>query len=112
MGLIRRTSHTLLACALIGAAIAPASAWASTPSSVRVLAAAADDNDPAVIEVKKELDAAEASAAAASRRALDASAEAERTRLLAESTAARAEALATQSSAADAVLATACPLYP
>lgn len=107
MGLIRRISHTLLACVLIGAAIAPSPAWAAVPSSVRVLAAAADDNDPAVIEVKKQLDAAEASAGAASRRALDASAEAERTRLLAESTAARAEALATQSSAADAALASA-----
>lgn len=107
MGLIRRTSHTLLACALIGAAIAPSPAWAAPSSSVRVLTAAADDNDPAVIEIKKELDAAEASAAAASRRALDASAEAERTRLLAASTAARAESLTAQSSAADAVLASA-----
>ncbi|MDF2044763.1 hypothetical protein [Microbacterium sp. Kw_RZR3] len=107
MGLIRRTSHTLLACALIGAAITPVPAWAVPPSSARVLAAAADDSDPAVIEVKKELDAAEASAAEASRRALDASAEAERTRLLAQSTAERAAALAAQSSAADAAMATA-----
>jgi len=107
MGLIRRTSHTLLACVLIGAAVAPSPVWATTSPSVRVLTATADDNDPAVIEVKKELDAAEASAAAASRRALDASAEAERTRLLAASTAARAEALTAQSSAADAALASA-----
>ncbi|WP_058628333.1 lytic transglycosylase domain-containing protein [Microbacterium testaceum] len=107
MGLIRRTSHTLLACALIGAAITPMPAWAVSPSSARVLAAAADDSDPAVIEVKKELDAAEASAAEASRRALDASAEAERTRLLAQSTAERAAALAAQSSAADAAMASA-----
>jgi len=102
---MRRTSHTLLACVLMGAAIAPAPASAATPAPTRVLAAAADDDDPAVIAVKAALDAAEASAAAASRRALDASAEAERTRQQAEQTAARAATLAEQSSAADAAMA-------
>jgi len=105
MGLIRRTGHTLLACVLIGAAIAPSPAWATSSASPLVLSTAADDDDPAVLEVKRALEAAETSAAEASRRALDASAEAERTRLQAESVSARAAALAAESSAADATMA-------
>ncbi len=54
--------------------------------------------------MKKQLDAAEATAVQASRRALDASAAAERTRDLAASTAERAEALAVRSAAAAADL--------
>ncbi len=63
-----------------------------------------EDDDPAVVEIRHQLDAAEAAASSASRRALDASAAAERARLLAESTAARAETLTTQSATADTTL--------
>ncbi|WP_295839551.1 hypothetical protein [uncultured Microbacterium sp.] len=98
MGLIRRSSHTLLACVLLGTALAP------FPASAVTLPAAAAVDDGAVARVTQELDAAEATAAQASRRALDASAAAERTRLLAESTASRAADLTTRSDAADTAM--------
>ncbi|GEB44650.1 hypothetical protein MTE01_05950 [Microbacterium testaceum] len=98
MGLIRRMSHTLLACVVAGAALVPSPASAD----VRTGGALAVVDDSAVAQVKQELDAAEADAAAASHRALDASAVAEQTRLQAERTAARAAELTVQSAAADA----------
>ncbi|WP_186316503.1 lytic transglycosylase domain-containing protein [Microbacterium sp. BH-3-3-3] len=101
MGLIRRTSHTLLACVLAGAALAPVPASAAVLGMGSVAPVAAVD-ESAVARVQAELDAAEAVAVAASRRALDASATAEQTRLLAETTAARAAALSAESASADA----------
>lgn len=101
MGLIRRTSHTLLACVLAGAALAPVPASAAILGTGSVTPVAAVD-ESAVARVQAELDAAEAVAVAASRRALDASATAEQTRLLAETTAARASALSAESASADA----------
>ncbi len=98
MGLIRRMSHTLLACVVVGAALVPSPASAG----VRTGHALAVVDDSAVAQVKQELDAAEADAAAASHRALDASAVAEQTRLQAERTAARAAELTAQSASADA----------
>jgi len=101
MGLIRRTSHTLLACVLAGAALVPAPASAAVLSTGSASPLTAVD-ESAVARVQAELDAAEAVAVSASRRALDASATAEQTRLLAETTAARAAALSAESASADA----------
>ncbi|WP_285137826.1 hypothetical protein [Microbacterium sp. lyk4-40-TSB-66] len=99
MGPIRRRGHTLLACAVLAGALltAPASATALSTRTTPPLAAV---DDAAVAQVKQQLDAAEATAAQASRRALDASTAAERTRALAEATAARADSLAARSTQA------------
>ncbi|MCT2085772.1 hypothetical protein M3D75_06565, partial [Microbacterium enclense] len=87
MGPRRHTRHRSLVCVLVCATLvavsaAPAAAAPLMAASGRV--AAIGDDDPAVREVQSSLDAAEAAAAAASRRALDTSATAERTRLTAE----------------------------
>ena len=101
MGPIRRIRHTLLACVVVGAALAPVPA-AATPLSTGSAHPLAAVDQNAVDRVKQELDAAESTAAQASRRALEASAVAERTRLQAETTAQRAAELEAQSAAADA----------
>ena len=80
MGLRRHTRHTVLACAVVCGALAIAPL--SPAAAVSVRSAAVGDDDPAVAEIRQQLDAAEAAASSASRRALDASAAAERARLL------------------------------
>ena len=84
MGRIRRSSHTILVCAAMVAALLPAPASATTIAT-RAAAPLAAVDETAVAQVKQQLDAAEATAAQASRRALDASAAAAQSRALAES---------------------------